>query len=365
MCNDFYHWEYDSDTGFRKLVLDYTHTNIRENLKMRHWTGETRVCSKCKVELPENTYFFMSGGGAFHRYCKVCEGSPKYGWGRKYNKELNNSGLHYCSKCDRILPLNNLYFVKTKGKNNKTGFSSNCKECANYENGYGIDKINNCSDIYRQNDYKICSYCFIEYPDNPDYFFNRLDRKNGSTTCKKCYGYKIGIQRLNKVLKGFVPEGFKYCNQCKRLLAVSEITGNGMCRECAKPRRQEYNKRPEVKERHRLARQKRRSLEKEVHSNLTVEDIEYIFKYFNYECAYCGMEQEDHLRKYNENLHCDHIHPLSKGGQFIYGNVIPSCRSCNTSKHTKDIFAFYDYSETFTYGKLKIILNYISLFLNN
>ena len=44
---------------------------------------------------------------------------------------------------------------------------------------------------------------------------------------------------------------------------------------------------------------------------------------WNYECAYCGSE---------ENLTLDHITPRSKGGSDRVTNVLCACHSCNHSK---------------------------------
>ena len=47
---------------------------------------------------------------------------------------------------------------------------------------------------------------------------------------------------------------------------------------------------------------------------------------WNYECAYCGSE---------ENLTLDHITPRSKGGSEKVTNVLCACHSCNQSKGHK------------------------------
>jgi hypothetical protein len=47
---------------------------------------------------------------------------------------------------------------------------------------------------------------------------------------------------------------------------------------------------------------------------------------WNYECAYCGSE---------ENLTLDHITPTSKGGSERVTNVLCACHSCNQSKGHK------------------------------
>ena len=44
---------------------------------------------------------------------------------------------------------------------------------------------------------------------------------------------------------------------------------------------------------------------------------------WNYECAYCGSE---------ENLTLDHITPTSKGGSDRVTNILCACHSCNHSK---------------------------------
>lgn len=52
-----------------------------------------------------------------------------------------------------------------------------------------------------------------------------------------------------------------------------------------------------------------------------------IFERDNYTCVYCGA--------INSPLHCDHIHPKSKGGSDALGNLTTACESCNTSKGDK------------------------------
>jgi 5-methylcytosine-specific restriction endonuclease McrA len=41
-------------------------------------------------------------------------------------------------------------------------------------------------------------------------------------------------------------------------------------------------------------------------------------------CAYCGATDEP--------LQRDCVMPLSRGGRYTLENVVPACRSCNTSK---------------------------------
>ncbi len=59
--------------------------------------------------------------------------------------------------------------------------------------------------------------------------------------------------------------------------------------------------------------------------DFTPEQWEQIKTVFGYRCAYCGNYTD---------LEQDHITPLSKGGNHTAGNIVPSCRSCNSRKGT-------------------------------
>ena len=47
-------------------------------------------------------------------------------------------------------------------------------------------------------------------------------------------------------------------------------------------------------------------------------------------CVYCG----------GKSTSVDHIIPVSKGGTSEWDNLAPSCKSCNSSKHTSDLLGF-------------------------
>lgn len=60
---------------------------------------------------------------------------------------------------------------------------------------------------------------------------------------------------------------------------------------------------------------------------LDAADWAGILVYFDRRCAYCLCT----LTRPTQ----DHIEPLNRGGAHVEENVVPACRSCNSSKHTK------------------------------
>ena len=54
---------------------------------------------------------------------------------------------------------------------------------------------------------------------------------------------------------------------------------------------------------------------------------------FNNCCAYC-------LKPLGSNAAVDHIVPVSKGGTSYIDNLVPACKSCNSSKGSKSLLQF-------------------------
>lgn len=70
---------------------------------------------------------------------------------------------------------------------------------------------------------------------------------------------------------------------------------------------------------------------------LTLEEWIETLDFFEYSCAYCGVHQDD----LDRSLEQDHIIPVSKGGGYTAGNIVPACKSCNASKNNQDLIEWY------------------------
>lgn len=66
---------------------------------------------------------------------------------------------------------------------------------------------------------------------------------------------------------------------------------------------------------------------------VSAKQIRARFAQFDHCCAYCGAIGED--------LHIEHVVPISKGGPHALGNIIPACRACNFSKRDHDAEEWY------------------------
>ncbi|HAP5503489.1 TPA: HNH endonuclease [Enterococcus faecalis] len=88
---------------------------------------------------------------------------------------------------------------------------------------------------------------------------------------------------------------------------------------------------------------------------MTEEEWETALAYFNYSCAYCG--DSDEITK-------DHLDPLKKGGELTFSNVVPACRSCNSSKKDHQWLSWYQNQNFYDKYKANKITDYISFVLS-
>ena len=87
--------------------------------------------------------------------------------------------------------------------------------------------------------------------------------------------------------------------------------------------REYFQQHPEKRRRKALSR----SAESGVECSLTPHHWYRLLAIFNNTCAYCGVS--------DTKLVQEHWIPLSKDGPYSADNIVPSCASCNSKKHTK------------------------------
>ena len=250
--------------------------------------------------------------------------------------------LKKCNKCGIEKPLTKEYFHRNKNK--KDGFVEMCKECRNkYAKDYreeNKEKISNSrKEHYQRNKEKIKVKSNIYYRENKE-------------------KVKVSRAKYNKRNKEAISE------QCKQYYMKNK--------EHIKKERRKYNKehkeqkakqdriyRENNKDKINILLQRYHAKKKELDATLTVEQWEQIKGSFNNKCAYCGMTEEEHKNIFNQTLHQEHFIPLSKGGEYTHNNIIPACRSCNSSKQDKDFFEWYPQQKFYSKRREQKLLKHL------
>lgn len=204
-------------------------------------------------------------------------------------------------------------------------------------------------------------------------------------TCIKCH-QKKELNTENFYRKSSCKRGFE--SQCKECRRISDKKKYQKKKEKILGQKKQYyeRKKDKIKERQkeyyqsnvekckksskkwdkdnptrrRLINAKSRTLKHGSDSTLTEGDWLQIKKLFDNSCAYCGMSEAEHFEIFDEKLHHEHVIPLIDGGNYEFGNVVPSCRSCNSSKANHDFKEWYPNSKVYSRVREVKIIDYIS-----
>jgi 5-methylcytosine-specific restriction endonuclease McrA len=103
--------------------------------------------------------------------------------------------------------------------------------------------------------------------------------------------------------------------------------------------------------------QKRRALSKQLHSaQWSFSEWSNVLARFDNSCAYCGIKSSVEL---------DHFIPVAHGGSNCLGNIVPSCKRCNTSKRDNDPVLWYKSQPFYSAKRLKEIMSSLNVLAND
>lgn len=228
-------------------------------------------------------------------------------------------GYKVCSECGNMLPKTNDYFSIREGS--RDGFRGQCKECRSKKQRQyhkeNSEEILKRAKKYRQDHNVAISNQRKIYRANNKEILSQRDKK---------YYYEHREYVLSRVRR--------------------YLKGN---KELIRLKRADY--RFNHKEQCNILNMNYRSKKKQLPSTLTVEQWENIKLTFDNKCAYCGKELP---------LAKEHFIPVSKDGEFTHNNIIPSCRSCNSSKFTNDPFVWYPKQPFYSKSRESKILNHLN-----
>lgn len=159
---------------------------------------------------------------------------------------------------------------------------------------------------------KTCTKC--NESKSLDKFPFRKDRGNYRTVCKDCRnsGNARKYREANREKLASKAREY-YAENSDRIKAVQKIY-------------RESN--PDVVKGCRIRRRARLA---DSIGQRTVQQTKARWEYHGNKCIYCGTDK---------NLSDEHLIPLARGGTDWPANIAPSCRSCNSKKHTRTHLEF-------------------------
>jgi len=231
-----------------------------------------------------------------------------------------------CKKCGTEKELSEEYFCKRKAS--KDGFGSMCKGCdKRYREGNKEKRKEYCKNNKEK---------FDEYAKQ-----YRESNKEKTAIYMALYSKKYkeeNKEKISEYRKNNKEKNIEYANKYR--------DGN----------KEKVAKNDELYRKNNLeyyagCKQRYRSLKKQLPSTLTEKKWEDIKTHFNHKCCYCGSKSP---------LVREHFIPLSKGGEYTHNNIIPSCRSCNSSKSDKIFSSWYPKYKYYDKKREKFILNHLN-----
>lgn len=227
-----------------------------------------------------------------------------------------------------------------KASSNKTGINNKCKACVKeYNREYhsrNKERENRRSKRYYQENKE------EQLAKRSAYLAKNRDKVNK----QKREHYQLNKDRLQKQSRDY-----HWDNRDSELARMRNRYSNNKESYLAH-NREWYKNNPEKARR---IGQRYEARKNSVEQTLTNDEWVEILKYYDNSCAYCGLSTKEHLESSNELLHQDHVVPLKKGGAYSKENIVPACRSCNSSKQDKDLLEWYTNHKEFDKEKLRKI----------
>lgn len=165
--------------------------------------------------------------------------------------------------------------------------------------------------------------------------------------CKTCTSKKSFVWEKNNPEK-ILENRRRHDKREKRINQKREVNKNRA--ESGKVLEWQRNNKDKIKG-YRLAREANKK------HNIPEEEWKRCKEFFSYRCAYCGLDEIEHKKIYRQQLHKEHV--IHTGRNDIK-NCVPSCKSCNGSKHTKTLNEWYSESNpNYTYERYMKIYQWI------
>ena len=257
-----------------------------------------------------------------------------------------------CAKCKKELDIN----MFGKKKSAKDGLQSSCKYCVNesgreycYKNSKKISESQ--KKYYKENKNKIDDRT-KKYNKNNAEKIKKYHKDHREENIKKYTERETKYRNENPEKIKNISRKYRENNKDKIIESGRKYYEQNL--EKAKECRRRY-KRNNL-EKIRIYTNNRRAKKLLLTHTLTTQQWEQIKNRFGNACCYCGKETP---------LTQDHFLALSKGGEYAFGNIVPSCQTCNSSKNKNNFFSWYPKYKYFSEKRKNKILKYLHYDKNN
>ena len=204
--------------------------------------------------------------------------------------------------------------------------------------------------------FRKCSSCGREKELNQDNFHKKNKGRSGyNSRCKECVS-KSDKDRYEKNKEKFRAEKIEYYHKNKE--SRREYQRGYYHDNKEKHVEDEKVWRTQNPHKRRIINASNRTKQHGAESSLTEAQWFEVMNVFGCNCAYCGLTEEEHLFTHGERLHHEHVVPLVMKGDYTIGNIVPSCRSCNSSKGNNNFFEWYSRSNVYDAKREKVLLDY-------
>lgn len=264
---------------------------------------DTKVCTKCGISYPATDEYFLSlPNGKLRSSCRSCN--------RKYMKEYNEchkeeARERYAKNRERILEWKREYHREHKEQEREYGqeyYQKNRERRREYNKQY-YEK-NKQKELERGKKYR---------EENHEQLLEKNRRRK--------FENREQINARRREIRNLEKDKEYYRNHLEYYRAYQHRYSKEHWREY-------YYKNPE---KFAVIHSRRRG-DRVRDSAITREQWETTLQYFDGSCAYCGR---------NTKIEMDHFYPLALGGHLEYGNVVPACKSCNSSKNDRLFSEWY------------------------
>lgn len=254
----------------------------------------------------------------------------------------------FCIKCNIAYPPTKEYF--RSNSNSKSGITLVCKKCNNQR-----------AKSYRDDDLE------TKRANGRKAYYNNKHKETNKTR-KKSYLKKyneLNKTELSQKAKEYAKKNKEHIKEYHKVYRVEYDKKNA---DKISLRKREYRKNnlDVIRERNkkwrylnpdkcRITKHNRRSKENSLESSFDIYDWHRCLDYFDNKCAYCGS---------SDKIQQEHFIAVKWGGEYTRNNMIPACKSCNSSKCDSTFFVWYPKQKFYSLKREKRIIDFLGYDIN-